>query len=178
MVESKFSRIESEVRQLLTKAGVEAPPVPVKKLARMQGAKIRLEPYENDEQGLSGILFRDGDKKIIGVNSLHAPVRQRFTIAHEIGHLVLHDEDLFVDGTSYTISRDRNSSRAIDQKEIDANQFAACLLMPKEFLAQRLEKGRVVALSKLCELAEEFRVSTEAMTFRLTNLNYAIDQTR
>jgi len=178
MVESKLSRVEREVRKLLTEAGVKAPPVPVKKLARMQGAKVRFEPYEDDDQGLSGILFREGDKKIIGVNSLHAPVRQRFTIAHEIGHLVLHDEDLFVDGAAYTISRDRKSSRAIDQKEIDANQFAACLLMPKGFLAQRLEKGKAVALSKLYELAEEFRVSAEAMTFRLTNLNYAIDQTR
>jgi len=177
-MESKPSLIEREVRQLLTEADVKGPPVPVKKLARMKGAKIRYEPYEDNNQELSGVLFREGDKKIIGVNSLHAPVRQRFTIAHEIGHLLLHTDDLFVDGTVQALSRDRKSRQATDRKEIDANQFAAALLMPKQFLVDRIQRGRTVNLSKLYELAEEFRVSAEAMTFRLGNLGYMIDQTR
>lgn len=177
-MESKLSLIEREVRQLLIEADVKGPPVPVKKLARMKGAKIRYEPYEDDNQELSGVLFREGDKKIIGVNSLHAPVRQRFTIAHEIGHLLLHTDDLFVDGTVQALNRDRKSRQATDQKEIDANQFAATLLMPKQFLAERIQQGRTVNLSRLYELAEEFRVSAEAMTFRLGNLGYMIDQTR
>lgn len=178
-MESKLPPIEREVRQLLIEADVKGPPVPVKKLARMKGAKIRYEPYEDDNQELSGVLFREGDKKIIGVNSLHAPVRQRFTIAHEIGHLLLHtDDDLFVDGTVQAFSRDQKSRQATDRKEIDANQFAAALLMPKQFLAERIQEGRTVNLSRLYELAEEFRVSAEAMTFRLSNLDYMVDQTR
>jgi Zn-dependent peptidase ImmA (M78 family) len=40
--------------------------------------------------GVSGILFRDGEHHVIGVNSAHPLARQRFTIAHELGHRALH----------------------------------------------------------------------------------------
>ena len=171
-------QIELEAQKLLQKAGVVKLPVALRRLAKKLGATVRYEPYPQDEQGLSGILFREGDKTIIGVNALHAKTRRRFTIAHEIGHMVLHKQDaLFVDGSFLVHKRDRKSSQATDLKEIQANQFAAALLMPRTLLEKRAKKEDLLSLKSVIELASEFGVSTEAMTFRLTNLGYQINQT-
>src|SRR3712207_1001226 len=74
--------------ELLEEARVYKPPVPVERLARLRGVQVRYEPLEGD---LSGMLFREGNRAIIGVNALHPKARQRFTIAHELGHLELHE---------------------------------------------------------------------------------------
>ena len=55
---------------------------------------------------------------VLGVNDWHADVRQRFTVAHELGHLKLHHDELFVDGV---LKRDDQSSLAIRPHEIEAN---------------------------------------------------------
>ena len=79
-----------------------------------------------------------------GVNSLHAPVRQRFTIAHELGHAVLHArEGIHLDQAFRLRFRDQTSAMAIDPEEIDANSFAAELLMPAD------ELNRVWVLRKV-----------------------------
>lgn len=49
-----------------------------------------LKPLEG---GLSGFLYRDSNKSVIGVNTSHPPALQNFTIAHELGHLMLHDQE-------------------------------------------------------------------------------------
>jgi len=86
-------KIEREVKKLLDDNGVTMPPVPVDRIAESLGAIISFEPFEGKDD-LSGILYRDGKNKIIGINSAHAQNRQRFSIAHEIGHLRLHRKEL------------------------------------------------------------------------------------
>jgi Zn-dependent peptidase ImmA (M78 family) len=106
---------------------------------------------------------------IVGVNSLHAPNRQRFTLAHEIGHVVLHRHIL--EGAVHVdrvLLRDRNSSTGTDQLEIQANAFASELLMPTDILENALG-GRQVVLdddADVAALAKKFRVSESAMRFR------------
>ena len=71
--------------------------------------------------------------------------------------------------------RDSRSSQAVDKKEMEANEFAAELLMPRKFLAKAL-KNETVDLEdddKIESLAKSFGVSTQALTFRLINLNLA-----
>ena len=78
-------------RALVNKLGLKAPPVPVEKLAKALGARVEYTPFDDE---LSGMAFvRDG-KPVIGVNSNHHPNRQRFTIAHELAHVVLHRSKL------------------------------------------------------------------------------------
>ena len=85
------------------------------------------------------ILLKDAQKCVIGINSAHPKTRQRFSIAHEIGHLVLHDKkELFIDKVVRVNFRDAKSSMAIDHNEIEANQFAAELLMPRELVRQQI----------------------------------------
>lgn len=168
--------IERHTETLLQEFGATNAPIPVDRIAKSLGATIRYEPYDNSEgDDISGILFREGGKVIIGVNASHSEVRQRFTIAHEIGHLRLHTGDLFVDGAARPLRRDQRASQAIDRREISANQFAAALLMPKKLLSTNLKSVRLVPLSLVHSLAEEFEVSAEAMAFRLKNLRYDID---
>jgi Zn-dependent peptidase ImmA (M78 family) len=148
-------------------------PVPVDQIAEALGVSLRYEPLEG---GLSGVLFRDhGGRQVIGINASHAPVRQRFTIAHELGHLRLHEDALYVDGL---VRRDDKSSLALDPQEIEANSFAAELLMPRKLvlreIAERVPEGAVADPARLIRrLAREFAVSEQAMEYRLVNLGVA-----
>ena len=182
-----FSKIESMARQLLDASGVQRPPVDVKKIAHDKGAVVR---YEDFEDGVSGALYRTSDRVIIGVNRADGPERGRFTIAHEIGHLVLgHQDDLFVDKhyvDSFTdaasapnirrIHRDIVSSQATNPLEIEANRFAAALLMPRNFLdASLAETEGPVQDKQVQRLAKRYEVSVQAMVFRLMNLGVPLD---
>ncbi len=78
------------------------------------------------------MLVVDGDQGAIGYNSAHARVRQRFTIAHELAHYVLHARrsgkaQLFIDN-QVTYRRDDQSSAGVNPEEIEANQLGAALL--------------------------------------------------
>lgn len=163
-------KVETIVRKLLYEMKIEKPPVPLETVAQSLGANIRYSPFEGD---ISGMLFRDKDQTVIGVNSLHHPNRQRFTIAHEIGHLLLHKgTEVHVDRTFRVNLRSDVSSQAVDSDEIEANRFAAHLLMPQDFLTKDL-KGQEIDMEKeddLRRLATKYRVSLQALTFRLTNL--------
>ena len=134
-----MNKIEKSVKKLLEANEIVNPPVPVDKIAGYLGAAIFYEPFDGQDD-LSGMLFREGEKKIIGINSSHHSNRQRFSIAHEIGHLVLHNRDLFVDKVVKINFRDSKSSQAIDKEEIAANAFAAELLMPKDFIIAEIKK--------------------------------------
>lgn len=170
----RYSLARRRAQQVLKDGGVTSPPVPLERLAEQCRASIRYEPFEGE---LSGMVHRRSDGSgVIGVNSSHSPTRQRFTIAHEIGHLLLHsDDDVHIDEKRPLGQRDEISSQAIDPREIEANQFAAELLMPESLVRECV--GRLVddepelsiedAIEKL---ARTFRVSELAMTHRLTNL--------
>ena len=154
---------------LLTKHRVCDAPVPVTDLARAVGATLRVGPLE---QELSGFLLRRGTTAIIGVNALHPRSRQRFTVAHEIGHLLLHqDMTEHVDRGISFYFRDERSSQAAIRQEIDANQFAAELLMPRPMIDALVRETVDVHDDDLLEeLAAHFDVSVQALTYRLTNL--------
>ncbi len=167
---------EMKARELLRKYYVLAPPVPVEKIARGEGAQIARHRFEGWE---SGFILRDGRQTIIGVNTRTSRRRQRFTIAHEIGHFLLHEGALIVDHAVRVNWRDEVSGMATDTEEIEANTFAAELLMPREFVINKLEEymkkigttNRTMSHEDLItSLAREFDVSAEAMGYRLINL--------
>ncbi len=169
-----MTRPEEAARQLLLEHGVLRAPVPVDKLARALGARLSFQPADDDD--VSGMLYRDGTRTIIGVNAAHAKTRQRFTIAHEIGHLILHPgRPIILDKLVRVNLRDSASGRASDSEEIQANQFAASLLMPRDLVLTEV-RGLLARRARLSEedfiqtLASRFDVSPEAMGYRLTNL--------
>lgn len=161
-------------RGLLIEARIAEPPVPVERLAQHAGALISYQPFE--AQDISGLLYRAASAApVIGVNSNNPKVRQRFTIAHELGHLTLHQgHDLILERLIRLNFRDATSSTASDKEEVEANRFAAELLMPQDFLEHTLTallRGRPLSdLELVRRLARRFEVSQSAMEYRLTGL--------
>lgn len=168
---SSPSPAEERAMKLLTETETIEPPVPVEKIAALQGAQITYTAFDGD---VSGVLYRESGRVLIGVNSTHAPTRQRFTIAHEVGHLLLHKGRPVVVDRLVRVNvnlRDGTSSK----EEIEANAFAAELLMPRKLIASEIDRflkrtRRVVPQELVDELASMFRVSPEAMSYRLENL--------
>lgn len=111
-------------------------------------------------ENISGFFRRGTLGFEVGVNSLHHPNRQRFTLAHEIGHYMLHrNHGAFEDGLLFR----RNQTNT---QEIEANIFASALLMP------RFEFDRSLKSMTIEEIAIAFGVSKQAAEFRLRNLGH------
>jgi Zn-dependent peptidase ImmA (M78 family) len=165
--------VEEKAEELLAQTGIDSVPVDLERIAGHLGIKIRLKVFEGD---LSGVLMRPkaGDP-VIAINRSHNKKRQRFSLAHEIAHFQLgHAGELFVDQMVLN-RRDVRSSYAIDPQEIEANAFAAALLMPRQFVFDAMvamfEDGYVQEQTEIIgKLARAFEVSTQAMGYRLINL--------
>lgn len=149
--------------------------MPVEKIAKSLGARVRFSPFDDE---LSGFIFVKDGVPIIGVNSLHHQNRQRFTIAHEIAHLQLHPHritsEVHVDKryTEPVLKRDASSASGNEQLEVEANQFAAALLMPGDILNDLVEESPIDIEDETSieELAKDFVVSKAALQNRLRNL--------
>jgi len=107
------------------------------------------------------------------VNQSQAQSRQRFTIAHELGHALLHEgEELHVDKDFRINFRDVVSSLATNVEEIESNTFAAWLLMPSRLLIRQIRSEHldIDDGEEVEKLAGRYQVSAQAMTYRLANL--------
>jgi Zn-dependent peptidase ImmA (M78 family) len=128
-------------------------------------------------ENVSGMLVVEDGRGAIGYNATHAPVRQRFTISHEIAHYLLHvnkknrKSQLFID-RSVTFRRDENSSTGDDNEEVEANKLGAALLMPKDLVRQEINRHDLDLDDEeaISLLAKRFHVSNAAMTHRLAYL--------
>lgn len=169
----KKTDIEREARKQLEANGITRAPVPVEGLAQALDIDVR---YSAGAEDVSGALIRNEDSVVIAVNSVQHENRQRFTIAHEIGHFLLHkgtqvhfDEDFRIN------YRNAISSDATEREEIEANGFAAALLMPEQFLRKDWSKLKPEAnaiSNAIKSLATRYKVSTKAMELRLVNLGF------
>ncbi len=88
---------------------------------------------------------------VVAINASDHPKRQRFTIAHEIAHYYLRhqfepEEHVHVDHGHAITPRNSRSSTGEDLKEIEANQFVACLLMPSPLIQSRTKSLRAQPL--------------------------------
>jgi Zn-dependent peptidase ImmA (M78 family) len=165
--------IERKARKLLEANAITRAPVPVEELANALHIDVR---YSAGSDDVSGALIRNGDSVVIAVNSAQHENRQRFTIAHELGHYLLHkgtklhfDEDFRID------YRDATSSDATKREEVEANGFAAALLMPELVLRRdwlRLQPDNGTIPAAISSLAARYRVSSKAMELRLVNLGF------
>jgi Zn-dependent peptidase ImmA (M78 family) len=170
---SRKRKIEESVDQLLKDSGVSKAPVPIDRIARQLNITVKFSPTRED---VSGALVVKGGAAFIAVNGAHHENRQRFTIAHEIGHYYLHDtgERTHFDEDFRVYGRNKNSSQANDPQEIEANQFAAELLMPQKFLLVDFSGNRGERVEIVAKLARKYKVSPQAMEYRLANLGLLV----
>lgn len=159
-----LQRIEQCASDVLRAADAKSIPVPVEAIAAKNQIRVSKAPHPS----FSGMLIRKNGRALIGVNSNEAPVRQRFTIAHELGHFFLHQQkDAFVD------YRDNKRDVMRTPRERQANMFAAALLMPSDLLRKDFRQLAELGLTEddLRTFARRYMVSEDAMRFRLMNLN-------
>ena len=155
-------------QRLLAQAGVREAPVPVEAIARNAGVTVQFIPMDDE---MSGMAFIKGAARVAVVNAVHHPNRQRFTLAHELAHHVLHQayltEKVHVD--TAVLRRNQRSSLGADVKEVQANAFAAELLMPRSLLRKygRIDINDEIAVQTV---ANQFKVSVTAMAIRLESL--------
>ncbi len=159
-----LEKIESEVEKILSDLDAKNLPISVENIASKHNIKISRAPSKD----FSGLLIRKDGSALIGVNNNEAPVRQRFTIAHELGHYFMHPrKDAFVD------YRDNKKEIMRTPAERHANMFAAALLMPRSLLEKDFKNISKNGFTEdeLEKLADKYQVSEDAMRFRLINLN-------
>lgn len=172
MAHSPTSRGERAARDFLADLSRVRPGLDPFELLEGQGVVVRQQALE---PGMSGVLARRRGRLVVLVNENHPPVRRRFTAAHELGHVMMHLDrldDTHVD--TVVARRDELSSRGLARIEVEANAFAAELLMPRICLLRDVPDGMAdpysVEEQVIAKLARRYKVSRTAMTFRLMNL--------
>lgn len=174
MTRRSVSTIRAKARDVLETCHVHQAPVDVLEIA----AHLNLHVREGDFEGrISGFLYQDGARTVIGINRSHGAARRRFTLAHEIGHYMLHSRTTtFVDHAAppTILRRDATSGEGTDPREVEANNFAAELLMPADFIARDFETVDLATAPEILiqELAQRYGVSVQAMTIRLVRLGH------
>ena len=131
------------------------------------------------DEEISGVLCRTKDSAVIGVNAAHAVTRQRFTAAHELGHLLLHRGRAVIVEEDFRVNFRREDSKVTSkQEEVEANSFAASLLIPEESVLEAVRQmvdeddddSSAWSTADVAWLARKFKVSPQAMGIRLANL--------
>jgi len=169
-------QLNAQAGKLLVQADAFSVPVDLNSVAQHFKLAVHEKPLEEEFSGFLAV-----PEKVIVVNKNHPPTRRRFTIAHEIGHYILHakknpDVDVFIDRAVY-FRKEVAISNTNHQTEMEANIFAAGLLMPEALIERYLKDNAWVDLSKsedIKALASEFDVSAQAMSYRLRNLGFVL----
>ena len=149
---------------LLEAAGIVSPPVPVEDLVRDCGVQI----LAWDLQDIDGLVLELETGPVIWVNGDQARTRQRFTLAHELGHHLLRHADTFHLDLGGDLAPNATGGHPTYDWRVEraANEFAANLLMPASMV-----RRAAATVTDVAALAAQFKVSPAAMGFRLTALN-------
>ncbi len=151
-INTRVGPARNSARQLLKIAGIKKPPVRINELISIlkqeHGLLVKSWLLEGH---VSGFLIKENGLTAIAYNETHHVHRQRFTVAHEIGHLVL--------GHKNTVRH----SDISEAEEKEAQIFATELLMPLDFLKADLKNGSF----DINFFTERYWVSKQAMSWRV-----------
>jgi Zn-dependent peptidase ImmA (M78 family) len=164
MTSSEWRAIDGDTRGKLTQHLREAP-VSLSAIAQSLGVKVVSSVLPN---GISGEIRPDESTDsgfIIRVNKNDPARRQRFTVAHELAHFLLHRDMIGNGVTDDVLYR----STLSDSREAQANRLAADLLMPRTLVDEWIERARSLRVEDdpVEFLSDKFGVSTAAMKIRL-----------
>ncbi|HET9285271.1 MAG TPA: ImmA/IrrE family metallo-endopeptidase [Candidatus Angelobacter sp.] len=155
--------------QVLKECGITTRPIPLERILERYNIRPIALPASGD---IFGAIMRQNGIVTIAVNPDQHLNRQRFTIAHELGHFFRHYSDTMehVDGDFRVNWRNTASSAGVDWNEIEANRFAAELLMPEKLIRKDVNDWPILDRDVVQHLASLYQVSKIAMQFRLINL--------
>lgn len=159
----EWENLPAEIRETI-QAHQEVYPVKLSTIATALGLSVKAATLP---VGISGEIrpsIGNPNKFIIKVNRHDSDRRQRFTVAHEIGHYLLHKDQIGSGIEDDVLYR----SSLSDRREAEANRMAADILMPMELIDAALERAEALGIEDVASyLADEFEVSETAMKIRL-----------
>jgi Zn-dependent peptidase ImmA (M78 family) len=152
--------IKQRAEKLLINANVVGIyPCPIEKIISFLGFSSHLFTNDVDTSNISGAV--DHKNKKVYVNASEPPQRRLFTAAHEVGHIELHTSEDRVDYRGAT-------ALTRDAKEIEADLFAACLLMPEEEFKKQWQRFA----SDIFKVSCFFGASKPAVALRADSLGF------
>lgn len=137
-------------------------------IARAAGASVFSAQLGDDTFGMT--ITSSGGTNIY-IDRDQPNNRFRFTTAHELGHYIDHSQNPSSTGSPLTYVDKRSDDGRGKPDEVYANEFAASLLMPAAEVTRLARKAETVF-----ELAREFQVSVDAMTWRLRHLGVTLEK--
>lgn len=142
---------------------VRTQPFDIESFVKKYGIKISREQMDYD---ISGYIQKRPTGYVIGINQYHNPRRQRFTIAHEFAHYLMHKEII----EQGTLKEDRILFRNNENNKIEreANTLASDILIPEERFKSFIKNG----VRDVDQLANEFDVSVSAIRYKAYKLGY------
>lgn len=156
----EWHRLEPAIRERIAAFHDQAP-VRLPELAKALGVSVKAATLA---PGISGEIRPQGDGFVIRINRHDPPKRQRFTVAHELAHFLLHKDDIGNGISDDVLYR----SSLSDRREQQANRLAADILMPENLLHEAREAAEEKGVGDVALfLAESFEVSEAAMKIRL-----------
>ncbi|WP_136653003.1 ImmA/IrrE family metallo-endopeptidase [Paracoccus aeridis] len=165
MTSREYKRIQDPTKEILNRYLSEYP-VRLGHLAKELGVSIKVSSMST---GVSGQITREDGHYLIRVNRHEARERQRFTIAHELAHFLLHKSviDSSPDGIKDNVLYRSGEPERI---EYEANRLAADIVMPMALVQKVLQEefDGVVTEATIESLAARFQVSKAAMEIRLS----------
>lgn len=174
----KLSEIEKVANKTLIKAGITEPKIGADNIAEFTyGLEIECRNLNQCSEGkvLAAISFAN---KVIYLNECFAteltkyPGRKNFTIAHELGHWLLHQnsDQVRLPMFEEEVLICRGLDNKTDDRERQANLFATYLLMPEKFVVECLKDfSSPLSEYDIKKLANIFGVSKQAMKIRVTD---------
>lgn len=160
----KYQDAKNAALEILESQGIFEPPVNPAEIARNIGIDVYFVTFSNPEMAKNISGFYDSEDDSIYVNEQEFSLRQTFTIAHELGHRILHKD--WASSNDYKVLL-RKGGSSNDPIEKEANTFAAHLLVPRNMLNRYYKIADVETLSQL------FAVSVQTIKYRL-NSEYGI----
>ena len=161
-----IERARKLVNELVSLRGHDKPPFLPEEFACLQGVKgiVKTELGKT-----SAVLLRFTDGVVIKVNKNHHPVRQNFSIAHEIGHLLFSELKLehYINSIEYRTFNPQAKARTREKaRERLCDVAAAELLMPEQIFKKYLTNFGL-SINSVEPLAHIFRASIQASAFRI-----------
>lgn len=158
----EYENLTPDIRQKIDECLLEYP-VKLGMIAKRLGIKVLLSTLP---RGISGQIGQENGDFVIRINRHEAKHRQRFTLAHEIAHYLLHRKKIVAEGgwSENVLLRSGQPANI----EYEANRLASDLVIPSDQLAEATAEYTGPLTSEVIDdLARRFGVSTAAMEIKL-----------
>lgn len=180
---NKFGSYKDEISKLSLTNNLHE--IDVHAIAEKCGVSLKYDCIESFGSTINNEMNFKNGKKVILINKFKPDYKQRFTIAHELGHIILGHKEI-----SYKFSDVSKYKNTIDRmNEVAANKFAVELIMPEKLVKlvlidsiqelgfsihQKFDENDINQLINLS--SNKMRVSAQALNYRIKNLGVFVDE--